>query len=55
MRTEAIGTLERELHTNLKAVKENQIDILIRNLAQARLEALFGTVYAGISGARFLG
>lgn len=55
LRTEAIGNLERELHSNLKAIKENQIDLLIRNLAQARLEAAFGIIYAGIFGSQIVG
>jgi hypothetical protein len=54
-RTEAIGNLERELHVNLKNVTENQVDILIRNLAQARLETAFGIVYAGIFGSQIVG
>ncbi len=55
VRTEAIGNLERDLHANLKNITENQEDILIRNLAQARLEAAFGIVYAGIFGSQILG
>jgi hypothetical protein len=55
-RTAAMGTLERELHANLKAIPENhQTDVLIRNLAQARLEATFGIIYAGIFGSQIMG
>jgi len=55
VRTEAIGALERVMHSNLTEVKENQIDVLIRNLAQARLEAAFGVAYAGIFGSQIMG
>jgi hypothetical protein len=54
-RTEAIAALERKLHSDLAAITGNQTDILIRNLAQARLEAAFGIIYAGIFGSQIVG
>jgi hypothetical protein len=55
-RTTAIANLEKELHSNLQRIPaDQQTDILIRHLAQARLEAAFGIVYAGIFGSQILG
>jgi len=55
-RTVAISSLEVELHKKLKEISENsQIDILIRNLAQARLESIFGLIYAVIFGSQITG
>lgn len=55
-RTEAIASVEYQLHDAVKGVSENdKVDILIRNLAQARLEAAFGIVYAVIFGSQISG
>ncbi len=51
-RTAAIGKLEREIHVQLKQVTADPVDVLVRNLAQARLEARFGFIYAGIFGSQ---
>jgi hypothetical protein len=54
-RTKAIETLERNIHGQLKNVTEDPVHVLVRNLAQARLEAAFGFIYAGIFGSQILG
>ncbi len=55
-RTNAITSVEHQLHDAVKDVNENdKVDILIRNLAQARLEAGFGIVYAVIFGSQISG
>lgn len=51
-RTEAIAELERNLHFQLKSVTAEPVDVLVRNLAQALLEAAFGLIYAGIFGSQ---
>ncbi len=55
VRTAAIAKLERELHSLLGQVTADPIDVLVRNLAQARLEARFGYIYAGIFGSQIKG
>ena len=54
VRTAAIARLERDLHTRLKDITPDTdpVDVLVRNLAQARLEAAFGFIYAGIFGSQ---
>ena len=54
-RTPAIARVERELHVQLKTVTAPPIDVLVRNLAQARLEAMFGNIYARIFGSQIHG
>lgn len=55
-RTPTIARVEQQLHANLKAIPENdRIDLLIRTLAQSRLEAAFGIIYAGIFGSQIAG
>jgi hypothetical protein len=54
-RSEAIGNLERELHVLVRKLTVEPKDVLIRNLAQARLEAAFGLFYAGIFGSQIAG
>jgi hypothetical protein len=54
-RTPAIANLERQLHTRLKNITADPVDVLIRNLAQARLEAWFGKIYASIFGSQIRG
>jgi hypothetical protein len=50
-RTPAIEQLERALHLAVQATPESdRIDLLVRNLAQARLEAVFGVVYGQLYG-----
>ena len=55
VRTAAIAALERELHVRLKSITADPVDVLVRNLAQARLEAAFGFIYAGIFGSQIAG
>lgn len=54
-RSPAIAALEREIHTNLERIPDNKIDVLVRALAQSRLEGLFSTVYGGIFGSQIAG
>ena len=54
-RTPAMAKIERELHALLKTVTADPVDVLVRNLAQARLEAWFGKVYASIFGSQIHG
>lgn len=54
-RTVAIANLERDIHSRLKSVTADPTDVLVRNLAQARLEAAFGYTYAGIFGSQIRG
>lgn len=55
-RTQAMGKLEKELHANLRAFPEDQrIDLLVRNLAQSRLEAAFALTYHAIFGSQIEG
>jgi hypothetical protein len=56
VRTNAIANLERDLHARLvNVVGADKVDVLVRNLAQARLEAAFGFIYAGIFGSQIAG
>lgn len=57
VRTTAIARLELELHEKLKSITPGTepVDVLVRNLAQARLEAAFGFIYAGIFGSQIAG
>jgi hypothetical protein len=54
-RTAAIATVERDLHAKLPLLTVDPVDVLIRNLAQARLEAAFGYIYVGIYGSQLNG
>ena len=54
-RTPAMANLELQLHALLKNVTADPVDVLIRNLAQARLEAWFGKIYASIFGSQIHG
>lgn len=54
-RTPAMARLERQLHAQLKNVTAEPVDVLVRNLAQARLEAMFGNIYARIFGSQIRG
>jgi hypothetical protein len=54
-RTEAIANIEREIFERLKSITAEPVDVLVRNLAQARLEAAFGFIYAGIFGSQIRG
>lgn len=57
VRTAAITRLELDLHEKLKGITPGTqpVDVLVRNLAQARLEAAFGFIYAGIFGSQIAG
>jgi hypothetical protein len=54
-RTPAMANIERQLHAQIKSVTADPVDVLIRNLAQARLEAWFGKVYSLIFGSQIHG
>jgi hypothetical protein len=54
-RTPAMARLELELHAQLKNITAEPVDVLVRNLAQARLEAAFGKIYARIFGSQIQG
>ena len=54
-RTPAIANLERQIHAQLKTVTAEPVDVLVRSLAQARLEAWFGKIYALIFGSQIHG
>ena len=50
-RTPAIENLERQLHTNLQYIdSDKRLDLLLRLLAQTRLEAAFERIYRLIFG-----
>jgi hypothetical protein len=55
VRTPAIANVERDLHAILRGGIADPIDVLVRNLAQARLEAAFGAIYAVIFGSQIAG
>jgi hypothetical protein len=55
VRTPAMANLERDFHAILRGGIADPIDVLVRNLAQARLEAAFGAIYAVIFGSQITG
>ena len=55
-RTEAMATVETELHQSLKLIEtELQIDMLIRQLAVARLSTVFERIYSLLFGSQIVG
>jgi hypothetical protein len=56
IRSEPIAAIERSLHAALQQVPEgDRIDVLVRELAQARLERVFERIYNLIFGSQILG
>lgn len=52
-RTDAIRRIELELHKSAAAISDgNQIDVIIRDLAQARLDTHFALTYNSIFGSQ---
>ena len=55
-RTPAMSALEKSLHEALQVYKpETHVDLLVRHLAQSRLEAHFERAYGGIFGSQIAG
>ena len=52
-RTEAMADLERVLHESLANFPEHdRLDLVVRDLAQSRLDATFGIIYSNIFGSQ---
>jgi hypothetical protein len=55
-RTPLMGSIEKSIHGELELYKpEAHVDLLVRHLAQSRIESVFERIYGGIFGSQIAG